>query len=132
LRRPCLLCPTLPGVFANLVRDLMAATRGDAHLDGLMRDFEDAICDLRTDCSDGRIRNCIQRQMNLLEGLGGACVGRTTELGDICDVINTWPHATVKESLKKLYGFASNYPQIRHAGNPRSALRSIDMRDMVA
>ena len=28
LRRPCTLCPTLPGVFASLVRDLPAAWGG--------------------------------------------------------------------------------------------------------
>ena len=34
--------------------------------------------------------------------------------------------------MKKLYGFSSNYPGIRHAGNPDAALREIEMRDMVA
>ena len=34
--------------------------------------------------------------------------------------------------MKNLYGFASDYPGIRHAGNPASALREVDMRDMVA
>jgi hypothetical protein len=53
LRRPCLLRPTLPGVFANLVRDLRFVTSQDAHLDSLMKDFENAIRDLRTDSSDG-------------------------------------------------------------------------------
>jgi hypothetical protein len=32
LRRPCILCPTLPGVFASLVRDLRALTAADPHL----------------------------------------------------------------------------------------------------
>ena len=31
-----------------------------------------------------------------------------------------------------LYGFASDYPGIRHGGTPTSALRTIEMRDMVA
>ena len=34
--------------------------------------------------------------------------------------------------MKKLYGFAANYSGIRHAGNPESAIRKIEMRDMVA
>ena len=34
--------------------------------------------------------------------------------------------------MKNLYGFASDYPGIRHGGTPASALRDVDMRDMVA
>jgi hypothetical protein len=37
LRRPCLLCPTLPGLFASLLADLRAIASRDAHLDALMR-----------------------------------------------------------------------------------------------
>jgi hypothetical protein len=133
LRRPCSLCPTLPGVFASLVRDLRAVTSQDAHLDSLMKEFEDAIRDLRTDCSDGRIKTCIQKQMNLLEAIGRACPGVTqTTLGAICDQVDTWPHQKIKEAMKNLYGFASDYPGIRHGGTPESAIRAIEMRDMVA
>ncbi len=133
LRRPCSLCPTLSGVFASLVRDLRAAASQDAHLDGLMKEFEDAIRDLRTDCSDGRIKTCIQKQMNLLEAIGRRCPGVTgTTLGAICNEVGTWPHEKVKEAMKSLYSFASDYPGIRHGGTPASALRAIEMRDMIA
>jgi hypothetical protein len=133
LRRPCILSPTLVGVFASLVRDLRTMTSQDAHLDGLMKDFESAIRDLRTDCSDGRIKTCIQKQINLLEAIGRACPGVTeTELGRICNQVNSWPHQAIKASLKNLYGFASDYPGIRHGGSPASAIRNIEMRDMVA
>lgn len=133
LRRPCTLCPTLPGVFASLVRDLSAVTSQDAHLDSLMKDFENALRDLRTDCSDGRIKTCIQKQVNLLEAIGRACPGVTqTTLGAICDQVGTWPHQKIKEAMKNLYTFASDYPGIRHSGTPASAIRAIEMRDMVA
>lgn len=133
LRRPCTLCPTVPGMFASLVQDLRRITSQDLHLDSLMKDFEGVVRDLRHDCSDGRIKTCIQKQLNLLEALGARCPGVTQDtLGAMCDQLSSWPHATVRESLKKLYGFASSYPGIRHAGNPSSAMRSIEMRDMVA
>lgn len=133
LRRPCLLCPTLPGVFASLVRDLRAITSQDAHLDGLMKDFENALRDLRIDSSDARIRTCIQKQVILLEALGQNYPGVTEEtLGAICGQIRTWPHNKVEEAMKNLYKFTNNYPGIRHAGKPASALRVIDMRDLVA
>ena len=133
LRRPCVLCPTLPGVFASLVRDLRALTSQDPHLDALMKEFENAVRDLRHDTSDGRIKTCIQKQVNLVEGLGRSFPGVTgTTLGRICDQVGTWPHEKLKASMKDLYGFASDYPGIRHGGTPASALRAVDMRDMVA
>ena len=133
LRRPCILCPTLPGVFASLVRDLRTLTNQDPHLNTLMKDFEDAVRDLRHGGSDRRIKTCIQKQVNLLEAIGRAAPGVTaTTLGAICNQVGTWPHAKLKEAMKNLYGFASDYPGIRHGGTPASALRAVDMRDMVA
>ena len=133
LRRPCTLCPTLPGVFASLVRDLRVLASQDAHLDTLMKEFENAVRDLRHDCSDGRIKTCIQKQVNLLEAIGRTAPGVTgTTLGAICNQVGTWPHDKLKEAMKDLYGFASDYPGIRHGGTPANALRTVDMRDMVA
>lgn len=133
LRRPCTLCPTLPGVFASLVRDLRGLASHDAHLDALMKEFEDAVRDLRQDCSEGRIKTSIQKQVNLLEAIGRTSPGVTgTTLGAICNQVGTWPHDQLKEAMKDLYGFTSDYPGIRHGGTPANALRAVDMRDMVA
>mgnify|MGYP000461385729 CR=1 FL=1 len=133
LRRPCTLCPTLAGLFASLVRDLRELTARDTHLDALMKEFENAVRDLRTDCSDGRIKTCIQKQVNLLEALGRTFPGVTgTTLGAICNQVGTWPHEKLKEAMKDLYGFASDYPGIRHGGTPANAIRAIEMRDLVA
>lgn len=132
LRRPCILCPTLPGMFTSLVRDLRALTSQDAHLDALMKDYEDAIRDLRFGCTDSRIRTCIGKQFMLLEGISAVAPGVTKgTLGDMCDQLSSWPHSTIKEALKKLYGFASDYPGIRHGRSAKGALRTIEMRDMV-
>lgn len=133
LRRPCILCPTLPGIFSSLVRDLRTLTSRDSHLDALWKDFEQAVRDLRHDCSEGRIKTCIQKQVNLVEAIGRAYPNVTgTTLGKICDQVGTWPHEKLKAAMKNLYGFASDYPGIRHGGTPDSALRPVDMRDMVA
>lgn len=133
LRRPCTLCPTLQGIFSSLIRDLRALTSRDRHLDGLMKEFENAIRDLRIDRSDSRIKTCIQKQVNLLEAMGRSCPGVTNRtLGAICNQVNTWPHEKVKEAMQNLYGFASDYPGIRHGGTPANAIRDIEMRDMVA
>ena len=50
----------------------------------------------------------------------------------MCDQIKFWPHGTIKNSLRSLYGFASDYPGIRHGGNPNNVIRAIEMRDMLA
>lgn len=133
LRRPCLLCPTVPGVFNSLMRDLKAASIKDTHLNGLMNDYEEAIRDLRTDCSDTRIRTCMVKQINLLEAMGCSAPGVTAKtVGQICNQVGTWPHESIKQAMKSLYEFTCDYPGIRHAGTPANALRDIEMRDMVA
>jgi hypothetical protein len=133
LQRPCSLSPTLPGLFASLVRDLRDHTSRDPHLNDLMGDFEHALRDLRTDQSDRRIKTCIQKQVNLLEAMGRAAPGVShATLGRICDQLNTWPHDKVRESLKNLYNFASDYPGIRHGGTPSGANRTIGVRDLVS
>ena len=133
LRRPCILCPTLPGVFASLVRDLRAITTQDTHLDSLMKDFEESVRDLRIDCSDRRIKTSIQKQMNLLEALGRVHPGvKGKTLGEISKQLKNWPHKEVMSALQSLYTFTCDYPGIRHGGTPTSALRAVDMRDMVA
>lgn len=133
LRRPCTLCPTIQGMFASLVRDLRLLTSQDEHLDMLMKDFENVLRDLRLDCSDGRIKTCIQKQVNLLEAMGRICPGVTgTTLGAICNQVSTWPHVKLKEAMQDLYKFTCDYPGIRHGGTPASAIRIVDMRDMVA
>ncbi len=133
LRRPFNLCPTLTGLFANLIRELRIVTSGDPHLATLMHEYEDAVRDLRDDSRDGRIKTCIQKQVNLLEALGRTFPGVTgNTLGAICNQITSWPHEKLKEAIKNLYGFTCDYPGIRHGGTAASALRDIEMRDMIA
>ena len=133
LRRPCVLCPTLPGLFASLVRDLRALAGQDIHLAQLMKEYEDAVRDLRFGCTAGRIKTCIGKQFMLLEAIGAVDPDVTENtMGRMCKQLNSWPHATIKAALEKLYGFASDYPGIRHGSSAKGVLRAIEMRDMVA
>lgn len=132
LRRPFSLHPTVSGMFSRLMRELGQFTSQDAALAALMHDFQESIRDLKVDSSPGRIKSCIHRQMNLLEALMQRCPNvQPGNFGAMCNDVQTWPHVTVKDAMKKLYGFSSDYPGIRHAGNPASALREIEMRDLV-
>lgn len=133
LRRPCALSPTLPGMFADLVSSLKQLASTDEHLAGLHRAHEEAVRDLRYGATEERIKTCISRQFMLLEAVASIADEVTARtLGDMCDQVKTWPHTTIKDSLKKLYGFASDYPGIRHAGNPAGRLRPIDTKDLAA
>jgi hypothetical protein len=58
--------------------------------------------------------------------------GASGTLGDLCKKLKDWPHATIRESLSRLYGFCSNYPNIRQAGNPVGVLRPLAARDATA
>lgn len=133
LRRPCLLCPTLPGLFASLVRDLRALASQDSHVKQSMKEYEDAARDLRLGYTRSRIKTCISKQFMLLEAIGALDPDVTKNtLGGMCEQLNSWPHTTIKEALKKLYGFASDYPGIRHGSQAKGALRAIEMRDLLA
>jgi hypothetical protein len=136
LRRPCILCPTLAGVFASLMRDLRALGNEDHELDELMKDFEEAVRDLRFGTSSGRIKTCIAKQVMFLEALASMTpTVQAGTLGDMCAEIVSWPHPAVRESLKKLYGFASDRSGIRHGKSRKSSKqesRAMEMRDMVA
>lgn len=133
LRRPFSLHPTISGVFAQLVSQLRVATAGDAHLNGIMGDFEDAFRDLKAGATPARIKACISRQANLLEAIGQIAPNVTgNTLGVICDQVGTWPHEKLKESAKCIYKFSNQFPGIRHAGEPASQIREVEMRDLIA
>jgi len=48
LRRPCTLCPTLPGIFASLVRELNGLGRVDRNVSKRLKDFQEAFQDFGT------------------------------------------------------------------------------------
>lgn len=133
LRRPCQLYPTMPGLFANLVQSLRDSNAEHPHLHTLQRDFDEAFRDLHDKGGEGRIKTCLQKQINLLEALGRDNP-RVNEyaLSSICDQLPHWPHAKVRNALKSLYGFTCDYPGIRHGGKPGSVEGNIEMRDMLA
>jgi hypothetical protein len=123
---------TIPGVFSKLMSEVRRMADADTHLSSLLSEFEEAFADLKVSRTQARIKTCLQKQFNLLEALGRKCPNVTeTTLGAMCNQLD-WPHATIKDVGKKLYGFGSNYPGVRHAGDPSSALRHLDMRDLVS
>lgn len=133
LRRPFSLHPTISGVFTQLISQLRNTTSADAHLHGIMGDFEESFRDLKAGATPARIKACISRQANLLEAIGQIAPNVTgNTLGRICDEVGTWPHAQLKEAAKSVYKFSNQFPGIRHAGTPATQIREMELRDLIA
>lgn len=120
----------LPGSFTNLYAELHRINTGNGHLAGLLTDFEKAFDRYARSQDATDLKTCIAKASNYAEGLASSTRGAPGTLGALCDQLADWPHDKVKEALKSLYKFCSDYPGIRHAGNPAGVLRNLAMRDM--
>lgn len=130
---PCQIFPTVSGAFASLFDELERFSGTEVSLQAVMDDFKRSYRDIKSDPSDSRIRACIHKLIVLVEAVSlrhKDVKGKT--LGEACGQLQTWPHATIRESLSKLYGFSSDYPGIRHAGNTKAKKRNLDTRDLIA
>jgi hypothetical protein len=128
---PCVLRFLLPGSFTNLYGELHRLNAGNAHLAGLLVDFEKAFDQYarRQDATD--LKTCIAKVSNYAEGLAATTRGTPGgTLGAMCDQLRDWPHDKIKESLKALYKFCSDYPGIRHGGDPTGVRRDLATRDV--
>lgn len=131
LRRPCTLCPTLPGIVTNVLSSVRAAAGVDAHLTKLQKELDEAIWDLRAGRTESRIKTVLLRQFVLVEGLANGQSGNSGRtLGECCNSAS-WPHRALRSAAGNIYGFRSNYPSLGHAGNPSAAARDLDDRELV-
>jgi len=119
----------LPGSFANLYAELHRLNAGNGHLVGLLSDFEKAFDHYARTQDATDLKTCIGNASKYVEGLAVATCGKTGSLGDLCKEIKDWPHGAVEKALGNLYGFCSDYPGIRHAGNPAGVRRDLATRD---
>jgi hypothetical protein len=140
LRRPFTLHITPSGIYTKLYAVLVERCQQDTALAGLLRDYREAFQDLRLGATSGRISTCLQKQVNLLEGLTSLNAAiTTTTLGQMCNEIKTWPSTAVCEAAKSLYGFASDHTGLRHgtikkvkSGKTPITYRDMEIRDLVA
>ncbi|MFD6700222.1 MULTISPECIES: hypothetical protein [unclassified Microbacterium] len=124
------LVPSLSGVFHDLLHQVSKLAGRNAAAASALYDAKLALADTRDDMSPSRIRTLIHKQVSFLEAAAAQPGARANPLGERIKQLDSWPHVTVRDSLSKLYGFASDYPGIRHAGNPASVLRELDARDV--
>jgi len=121
----------LPGVFASFYENLTRTNRTDPHLNNLMNNFERTFGSYARTKQAHELNACVSNAFIYAEGLAAKTSGKNETLGDLCNFLQCWPHATVRESLKRLYGFRSDYPGLGHAGNPQGKLRDLEPRDAI-
>jgi hypothetical protein len=121
----------LPGAFASFYEELGRLHGTDGHLRGLMSDFEQSFGSYVRSKQPHDLKDCIVKAIVYAEGVAAKTHGQNDTLGALCDRLTCWPHATIRESVKKIYGFSSDYPGIRHAGTPDSKLRELECRDAI-
>jgi hypothetical protein len=130
LDEPFILRFLLPGSFTNLYAELHRLNSANGHLAGLLTDFEKAFDRYARTQDPTDLKTCIAKASNYAEGLASATRGTTGTLGALCDQLTDWPHDKVREALKSLYKFCSDYPGIRHAGDPAGVRRNLATRDV--
>lgn len=128
--RPFSLVPTLPGIASALLSEVERASESSQHLNTLKGQMLRTVEILSKESRSEDLCRFIATACNLSEGLAGAHAdARSRTLGEMIRQTDLWPHVTVREAFSKLYGFCSDYPGIRHAGNPDSRLREISSKD---
>jgi hypothetical protein len=120
----------LPGSFTNLYTELHRLNVGNGHLSGLLNDFEKAFDRYARTQDPTDLKTCIAKVSNYAEGLASTTHGTPGTLGALAGRLTDWPHDKMKEALVNLYHFCSDYPGIRHAGNPAGVRRDLATRDM--
>ncbi len=123
----------LPGSFSNLYRELHRVNATDAHLTGLLADFEYAFDRYARTQDPTDLRTCITKASNYAEGLASTTAGNPVTgntLGALAGVLTDWPHDKIRDALVNLYLFCCDYPGIRHAGHPGNARRPLATRDL--
>ena len=120
----------LPGSFTNLYAELHRLNAGNGHLADLLTDFEKAFDRYARTQDQTDLKTCIGNASKYAEGLAGATSGKSGTLGQLCKELKDWPHGAIQAALSNLYGFCSDYPGIRHAGNSAGVRRALATRDM--
>lgn len=132
LIEPFQIRPNLAGVFSALMSDITNRMQTDPDLIQAALEFEHALGALAQSHSESDMKTCIQKSAMMVEAIASVypnAQGGT--LGELCDSIKCWPHAAVKDAMKKLYGFCSDYPGIRHNIARRGRLRPLEIRDSI-
>jgi hypothetical protein len=128
LSNECKIQLSIQGLLLSQFMKLRNTIAANSHVSQSLDQLEATISELRYAAHEER--NCIGVATNLLEGI--ACSKTTNSentLGRAIDGCNVFPHEALRKCVKEFYKFASDYPNIRHAGNPASRIRDLKKDD---
>ena len=132
VREPLVLVPTLPGIYARMMRSLKSALPAGSPERELYDDFSESIADYLERPTTGRLKTTFVKNFNLLEALA---VDRQEvdagTLGACARQMGSFPHQTFGAALSQLYGFRSDQPGINH-GRLATPTRQLNKKDFVA
>lgn len=123
------------GLMGSYFEQIRANARTDPYVHKQLNAYEHMLAECLNDPIETRIMTAIQKQCNVLEAIGSRhhrVKGKTGKtMGYIVDQVDSWPHEKLREAAKLLYGFASDFPGVRHGGTEGSDMRELDLRDLV-
>lgn len=120
----------LPGVFEALMTDVTEATSQHPQVRQALSDFSHAFRSLQRTQVEADMKTCIQKAAMLAEALASLQPGaRGNDFGALCDSLTCWPNSLVREAIKKLYAFSSDFPGVRHNIVKTKAPRELELRD---
>ncbi len=121
---------SVPGLLVSQFSKLRTGILQDPSLVQAMWQLESSLS--RLGSAGHEERNCIGIATNLLEGIARQrTINGQITLGTAIDGCNVFPHASMRECIKNFYKFASDYPNIRHAGTPANKLRDLKEDDAI-
>lgn len=104
----------------------------NSHILQQLNAFEHALAECLPEPNEFRIKTTIQKQVNVLEAFGlRQNLESVDSLGKMLNKVANWPHSGLDEAARGLNSFVNDFPGIRHAGSPNSAIRTLDLRDLI-
>lgn len=127
----------LPALYGDIYEQLRQVNSTDQHLSQLMTDFETSFSEFARTKTQQNLTAAIHRASNYAEGIAAVALDRQgDDLNSLCDRLTNaphrvFPHTAVRQVVKDLYRFCSDYPGIRHAGTPNNRLRTLTVKDTI-
>jgi len=120
---------SIQGLLGSLLLRLRKSVADKKVSSESLRQLEKSITKLEN--SDDSFRNCMTIACNLMEG---AAKDRTNHKFDnlkkcVENSPDIFPHKYAKESIKLLYDYLSDYPNLRHSGTESNRIRDLKMDD---
>jgi hypothetical protein len=120
----------LVGIFEALLADVVLAANQHPQLQQAFSDFLHSFRTLQRTHIETDMKTCIHKAAMLVEALASVRLdARGNNFGALCNSIQCWPDSLIREAVKKLYEFSSNYPGVRHNMVKKKEPRALEMKD---